>query len=120
MFAVGAKFVSFAELSEKMKDVPIRACRKRKLIARDNNNINSAKSCVIENAELGKFCRLISSIKVGDKLSDDHISAASQLLHAQFPDIRTPVLGQKLISTRCRDSQGLHTFRCCALGLTTG
>ena len=48
---------------------------------------------------LGRFNHLMSSIKSGDKLSDDHVNAANELLHSQFPDIQglcTPVLGQQL------------------------
>lgn len=48
---------------------------------------------------LEKFRKLISDIKNGEKLSDDHINAASQLLHSQFEDVQglcSPVLGQKM------------------------
>ena len=39
------------------------------------------------------------SITIGDKLGDEHINAANELLHSQFPDVQglcTPVLGQRL------------------------
>lgn len=36
---------------------------------------------------LERFSKLISDIKKGEKLSDEHINAASQLLHGQFGDV---------------------------------
>ena len=48
---------------------------------------------------LERFRKLISDIKNGEKLSDEHINAASQLLRGQFEDLQelcSPVLGQKL------------------------
>jgi len=49
---------------------------------------------------INTFSKLISDIKKGEKLSDEHINAASQLLHGQFEDVQglcSPVLGQKLL-----------------------
>ena len=55
---------------------------------------------IVHRTELSeRFNSLMSSIRNGDKLGDEHINAANQLLHSQFPDIQglcTPVLGQQL------------------------
>ncbi|XP_065908034.1 uncharacterized protein [Dysidea avara] len=62
--------------------------RKRRKV----NNRNRCQHDVIE-----RFTRLIGSIKQGDKLDDDHINAASQLLRDQFPDLQglsTPAIGE--------------------------
>ena len=48
---------------------------------------------------VGKFEKLLFSVRSEDKLSDEHISAASELLRAQFTHVQglcTPVLGQRL------------------------
>jgi len=45
-----------------------------------------------------QFKRLIESIKQGNKLDDDHMNAASQLLQGQFQNLRglsSPAGGQK-------------------------
>jgi len=62
--------------------------RKRRKV----NNRSRHQHDVIE-----RFAKLIGSIKQGHKLDDDHINAASQLLHDQFPDLQgllTPALGE--------------------------
>ena len=62
--------------------------RKRRKV----NNRNRHQHDVIE-----RFTRLIGSIKQGNKLDDDHINAASQLLRDQFPDLQglsTPAVGE--------------------------
>ena len=43
--------------------------------------------------------KLLFCVRNGDKLSDEHMSTASELLRAQFEHVQrlsTPVLGQKL------------------------
>ena len=54
---------------------------------------------IVQNSLVVSFQRLISDILNSNELSDDHICAGSQLLHAQFPNIQglcSPVLGQRL------------------------
>ena len=41
-------------------------------------------SSMNQHNTLERFSKLISDIKKGEKLSDGHINAASQLLHGQF------------------------------------
>jgi len=68
---------------------------KRKLISK----VEGDRNAVSQMELLGRFNSLMSSIKSGDKLGDDHINAANELLQSQFPDIQglcTPVLGQQL------------------------
>ena len=58
------------------------------------NNRNHSQHDVIE-----RFTRLIGHIKQGNKLDDDHMNAASQLLRDQFPDLQglsTPAVGECL------------------------
>ena len=38
-----------------------------------------------------KYKKLIADVDKGDKLGDEHINAANQLLRSQFPDIRTRI-----------------------------
>ena len=57
-------------------------------------------SSINRHNTLERFSKLISDIKKGEKLSDEHINAASQLLHGQFGGVQglcSPVLGQKLL-----------------------
>ena len=68
-----------------------RGKRKRKLLS---STVSNNKADLV-----GKFEKLLCSIRSGDKLSDEHITAASDLLRAQFAHVQglcTPVLGQKL------------------------
>jgi len=49
-----------------------------------------------------KYKKLISDVDKGDKLGDEHINAANQLLCNQFPDIQglhSPLLGQRFCFT---------------------
>ena len=65
--------------------------RKRKKIAYNNQPGNTEI--------LANFDHLYAAIRRGEKLDDGHISAASKLLHKQFPNIQglsTPLLGQNL------------------------
>ena len=53
----------------------------------------------VQNELILNFHRLIYDILDGNVLSDDHISAGSQLLHAQFSNFQglsSPLLGQSL------------------------
>ena len=46
-----------------------------------------------------KFKKLITEVKNGEKLCDDHINATNQLLHGQFENVQglsSLVVGQKL------------------------
>ena len=63
-----------------------------------NKLVNDCSSMNRHNT-LERFSKLISDIKKGEKLSDEHINAASQLSHGQFGDVQglcSSVLGQKL------------------------
>jgi len=45
-----------------------------------------------------KYQKLISDVKKGEKLSDEHINAAKQLLRSKFLDLQglqSPLLGQR-------------------------
>ena len=61
------------------------------------------------------YKKLISCISNDDKLGDEHINAANQLLRSQYPDkqgLCTPVLGQKLCFPEFSTLQGYagHTY----------
>ena len=75
--------------------------RKRKLLI-DSTSKN-------QHNTLERFSKLISDIKKGEKLSDEHINAASQLLQGQFEDVQglcSPVLGQKLLFPKFQWASG--------------
>ena len=56
------------------------------------------KSGNVHSELIVRFHRLITEVLDGSVLSDDHMSAGSQLLHSQFPNFQgfsSPVLGQR-------------------------
>ena len=62
------------------------------------SKVEGNKNTVKQIELLGRFNSLMSGIRSGDKLSDEHINAANELLHSQFPDVQglcTSVLGQR-------------------------
>ena len=58
-----------------------------------------------------KYKKLIADIDKGDKLGDEHINAANQLLRSQFPDIQglqSPLLGQRFCFNKFNVIKGLQ------------
>ena len=98
------------EVEVQSKQLPTKR-RKRKLINPADLD-SKADCCTTESVDgnfdgksgnvhselIVRFHRLITEVLDGSVLSDDHMSAGSQLLHSQFPNFQgfsSPVLGQR-------------------------
>ena len=101
------------EVEKQSKQLPTKR-RKRKLInlIQPVDLDSKADCCATESVDgnfdrksgnvhselIVRFYRLITDVLDGSVLSDDHMSAGSQLLHSQFPNFQgfsSPVLGQR-------------------------
>ena len=87
--------ISDPPMSNPAISIPSKAKRCQRKKVRLNDPKNNEKEPEI----LPHFDKLYIATRQGEKLDDNHISAACKLLHRQFPDVQglcTPVLGQNL------------------------
>jgi len=80
-------------------ELPQKRKRTRKLVNVEEFDFPSRAAKNSTTRILNDYTNLISSIKNGEQLNDNHVNAANRLLQSQFSELQglaSPVLGQKL------------------------